>query len=121
MRYRLIPALLAALCLAACGASSASSPTAPAPAGSTAVTIVSGASVLSTTAYSPDSISVPVGTTVSWLNSDNIIHTSNADNGAWTSSNIAPGARFNVTLTTVGTFQYHCLIHPNMVGTIVVH
>jgi plastocyanin len=119
MRYRLIPVLLAALCLTACGSNS-SSPTAPAPPGSTTVTIVSGASALTTTAFAPNPLTVPVGTTVSWLNNDSTTHTSVANNLLWTSPNIAPGGRFNFTMTTAGTFQYHCSMHPNMVGTIIV-
>jgi plastocyanin len=118
MRYRLPLMLLAAFCLTACGSNSMSSPTAPA--GSTTVTIVSGASALSTTAFAPSPLTVSVGTTVSWLNNDSTTHTSVANNGAWTSPNIAPGGRFNFTLMTAGTFQYHCSIHPNMVGTITV-
>ena len=120
--------LMSILGSAACGGSSTSpsttaaapAPAAAAPAGSTTVTIVSGASVLSSTAYSPSPVNVAVGTTVSFLNSDSTTHTSAANNGAWTSPNIAPGGRFNVTLTTAGTFPYRCAIHPNMVGTITV-
>jgi plastocyanin len=113
------------LCLAgvsACGSSTSPSSTpAPAPAGATTVTIVSGASTLSTTAYNPPNATVSVGTTVSWLNSDSITHTSVANNGvAFNSGDIAPNARFNFTFTTAGSFPYHCTIHPNMVGTITV-
>lgn len=121
MSYRLIPVFLVTLCLTACGSTSTSpSTTTPAPAGSTTVMMVSGASTLSSTAYSPNPISVSVGTIVSWLNNDNTAHTSAANNGAWTSPSIAPGSRFNQTFTTAGSFPYHCTIHPGMVGTITV-
>ena len=116
MPNRLMLILLAAVCVVSCGGSS----TAPdsAPAGSTTVTIVSGASALSNTAFSPNPISISVGTTVSWLNSDSTTHTSTSDGGAWNSSNLAPGRRFNFTFTTAGAFPYHCTVHPNMIGTI---
>lgn len=123
MYCRLMPILLAALCLTACGSSSSStSPTTPdpAPAGSTTVTIVSGASTLTSTAFAPSPVTVAVGTTVSWLNSDTTTHNSIANNGAWTSTSLAPGNRFNFTFTTAGSFPYHCSIHPGMIGTITV-
>lgn len=65
-------------------------------------------------------VAVSAGTTVSFLNSDKTTHTSTADGGLWSSSSIAPGKRFNVTLSTAGRFAYHCTIHPNMAGTITV-
>jgi plastocyanin len=88
--------------------------------GSTTIAIVAGASTLSTTAYSPNPITVPVGTTVSWLNNDSTTHTAVANGGAFTSPNLDPGRRFNFTFTTAGSFPYRCTIHPNMVGTITV-
>ena len=123
MCYRLIPVFLAGLCLTACGKSNtytSPSTTTPAPAGSTTVMMVSGASTLSSTAFSPNPISVSVGTTVSWLNNDNTAHAPAANNGVWTSPSIAPSSRFNQTFTTAGSFPYHCTIHPGMVGTITV-
>jgi len=119
-----VPILLAvlgfALGIAACGSSYATSPstTTPAPANSTTVSMVAGASTMTTTAYAPNPISVSVGTTVSWLNNDSTTHTSTANNGTWASPNIAPGGRFNFTFSTAGSFQYHCAIHPGMVGTV---
>jgi len=122
MSVRVFAIILCLACVSACGSSTSPSSTpAPAPAGATTITIVSGASTLSTTAYSPANATVAVGTTVSWLNSDNTTHTSVATNGsAFSSGNIAPNARFNFTFTSKGTFPYFCTIHPNMVGTITV-
>jgi len=91
-----------------------------APPGSTTVTIQSGASVLTTTAFGTNPINVPVGTTISWLNGDSTTHTSTADGGAWSSGDIAPGARFNMTFQSAGQFTYHCQIHPGMIGSVVV-
>jgi plastocyanin len=108
--------------LAGCSSSpsSPSSGPAPAPAGSTTVTIPSGASTLTTTAYSPNPVTISTGTTISWLNNDTTTHTSTADGGQFSSGSIAPGARFNFTFTSTGQFTYHCQIHPGMVGTIIV-
>jgi plastocyanin len=75
---------------------------------------------LTTTAYTPNPISVSVGGTVMWMNNDSIAHTSTSDNGTWDSGTMAPGASFSRTFPTAGTFTYHCAIHPNMVGTVTV-
>ena len=92
----------------------------PAPPGSTTVTIAGGSSTLTTNAFGANPLTIATGTTISWLNDDNTTHTSAADGQQWTSGNIAPGGRFNFAFTSPGRFTYHCQIHPNMVGTIVV-
>lgn len=109
---------------AACGSSN-SSPTNPTPTPTpvvtgTQVTIGSGASTRTTTAYAPNPVTVAVGGTVTWVNSDNIAHTSTGDNGAWNSGSIAAGGTFARMFSSAGTFTYHCTIHPGMVGTVTV-
>jgi plastocyanin len=84
------------------------------------ISIVNGAAALSTTAYAPNPITVPVGSTVTWTNNDAITHTSTSNTNAWSSGNIGPGGTFSTTLATAGSYQYHCAIHPGMVGTITV-
>jgi plastocyanin len=124
MFIRVVSALILTMTLTACGGygspSAPSNGPTPAPVGSTTVTIASGASTLTTTAFGQNPLTVPAGTTISWLNNDNTTHTAMADGGQWSSGNVAPGSRFNFTLTATGRFTYHCQIHPNMVGTIVV-
>lgn len=97
-------------------ASPAPSPSSPAT--TATVTIVNGASVLTTTAYSPNPLNISVGTTVMWVNNDSTSHTSTANGGAWSSPTIAPGGQFSFAFGSAGTFSYHCSIHPNMVATI---
>ena len=65
-------------------------------------------------------MTVPVGTTVTWTNMDAVAHTTTSDTGAWDSGTLTPGASFQHTFTSPGTFTYHCMIHPYMHGTIVV-
>jgi len=124
MSFRLAAILTISAAITACGGSSApSAPSAaptPAPPGSTSVTIPGGASILTTTAFGANPLTITAGTTISWLNDDNTTHTSSADAGQWASGNMTPGARFNFTFASAGRFTYHCQIHPNMVGTIVV-
>lgn len=111
------------LLLTACGSSSTSTttPSSPSPgAGGTPVAIVSGASIMTTTAYAPNPITVGIGGSVTWTNNDNTSHTATANDATWNSGNIAPGASFTRSFPTAGSFPYHCTIHPGMVGTVVV-
>jgi plastocyanin len=73
-------------------------------------------------AYSPASVSVSVGDTVTWTNNDaGIPHTVSSDTpGVFDSGNMNTGATFAKTFTAAGTFTYHCNIHPSMTGTVVV-
>ncbi len=111
----------------ACGDYS-SPPTAPSPAPSptpesgppSSVTIPVGAEFLGDRAFMPAEVNVAAGTTVTWVNADSTSHTSTSDVTGWNSGAIAPGGRFSVSFQTVGTFPYHCTIHPGMVGTVVV-
>jgi plastocyanin len=115
-------AVCTALLISACGKSSPASPSPspnPNPSGSTA-SIVSGASTRGTNAYSPNPVSVSVGATVTWMNNDGITHTATSNTGAFDTQNIGAGASKSVTFSTAGTFQYHCSIHPGMMGTVIV-
>ncbi len=109
---------------AGCGNGSSPSPTTPSPPTTggtgTTVSIVSGATSKGSNAYSPNPITVTHGGSVMWVNNDSITHTSTSDNNTWNSGNIGPGASFTFTFPTAGTFTYHCLIHPGMVGTVTV-
>src|SRR5215204_4846235 len=94
----------------------------------TSVSIVSGSSSLTDTAYQPNPIQVSVGNTVTWTNNDSQPHTvtsgSNGqpDNKFNSSPNFSPllnpGQTFSFTFTQAGTYPYFCMLHPNMVGTV---
>ena len=119
LRSRVGWAFLLVGLLSACGSDSPSAPsTASSGTSGTPVSIVSGASTMTTTAYSPNPLNVTVGTTVTWTNNDNTSHTSTAINGQWSSPLIGPSGQFSTTFTTAGSFSYHCTIHPGMVGTV---
>jgi plastocyanin len=71
--------------------------------------------------YSPQNLTVNVGTTVTWTNNGSVGHTATSDSAAWDSGIIPVGGRFVFTFNSVGTFAYHCTIHPTiMTGTITV-
>ena len=71
-------------------------------------------------AYNPTSLTVPVNTTVKWVNKDPIPHTVTSDAGLFDSGSIASGASFTQPFTTAGTYNYHCTIHPYMTAKIIV-
>jgi plastocyanin len=124
-------ALLAVLAAAGCGSSSsgaaasssaASTPStaaAPASGGSAAV---SGGSTVEITnfMFSPMTLTVSVGTTVTWKFEDSAPHTVAADDKSFISSPMSKGQTYTHTFATAGTVKYHYSIHPFMTGTIVV-
>jgi plastocyanin len=78
-------------------------------------------------AFSPASVTVPAGTTVTWTNQDSVPHTIVNDfnplfsQGAmFTSSQLQTGQSFSFTFKDPGTFGYHCGIHTYMKGTVTV-
>jgi plastocyanin len=71
-------------------------------------------------AFNPGSVSVTTGATITWSNNDTTIHTVTADDGSFNSGNIAMGATYTRVFSTAGTFSYHCTIHPEMTGKVVV-
>jgi len=77
-------------------------------------------------AFHPDSIAVPAGATVTWVNCEDAgveAHTTTSDTtGIWDSPLLIPGARFSRPFPTPGVFPYHCIPHRDlgMVGKLVV-
>ncbi|MEV6768481.1 cupredoxin family copper-binding protein [Nocardia sp. NPDC051030] len=71
-------------------------------------------------AFSPATLTVKVGTTVTWTNRDEEPHTVAADNDGPRSSGLGTGATYTFTFSKAGTFAYVCTIHPFMHGTVVV-
>lgn len=73
-------------------------------------------------AFAPAAITVPVGTTVTWTNHDDEVHTvESSDNPQlFKSAGLDTDDTFSFTFTKPGTYKYFCSIHPRMVGTVVV-
>jgi len=69
-------------------------------------------------AFSPATVTVDVGDTVTWTNHDGPTHTATADDGTFGTGQISSGASKSVTFQSAGTFAYHCAIHPSMTGTV---
>ncbi len=71
-------------------------------------------------AFAPGSLTVAVGDTVTWTNSDSMPHTATSEDDAFDSGNLDEGQSFSFTFTEPGTYQYRCDYHSDMGGTIVV-
>ena len=71
-------------------------------------------------AFSPSSLSVRIGTRVTFANRDAATHTFTANGGLFNSGNVAAGQSYSFTFMGAGTFAYHCQIHSSMTGTITV-
>ena len=71
--------------------------------------------------FRPQTISVPVGETVTWRNDDAADHTVTHGGGAFGSDTLAQGAEFRFRFDRPGTFDYVCALHPGMRGTVHVH
>jgi plastocyanin len=72
--------------------------------------------------YSPENLTIVVGVnnTVTWLSHSLSYDTVTANNGAFSSGVLAPGDSFSFIFSSPGTYQYHCLFHPWMTGTVTV-
>jgi amicyanin len=70
--------------------------------------------------YNPQQITVKAGTTVTWINHDDIPHTVTSKTGAFRSKAMDTDDKFSFTFATPGTFPYFCALHPHMTGSIVV-
>jgi plastocyanin len=70
--------------------------------------------------FGPAALTVAVGTTVTWVNHDDIPHNVVSTDGAFKSRVMDTDEKFSFTFTKAGTFPYFCGIHPKMTGKVVV-
>ena len=70
--------------------------------------------------FGPAAITVPVGTTVTWTNRDDIPHTVVSDDKLFKSKVLDTDEKFSYTFSKPGTYPYFCSVHPKMTGTVIV-
>jgi plastocyanin len=70
--------------------------------------------------FGPQTLTVAVGTTVVWTNSDDIPHTVVSTDGVFKSKVRDTDEKFSYTFTKAGTYPYFCSVHPKMTGKVVV-
>src|SRR4030088_358285 len=70
--------------------------------------------------FTPKELTVAVGTTVKWLNHDDIPHTVVEKKTTFRSKALDTDDSYSFTFTSAGTFDYFCGLHPQMVGQVIV-
>jgi plastocyanin len=73
--------------------------------------------------FMPQTLTIPVGGSITWVNHDSDIHSVAADDGSpvmFKSPGLDTDDKFTFTFTKAGTYLYHCTLHPHMIGKIVV-
>ncbi len=71
-------------------------------------------------AFAPQRVVVKAGTTVIWINDDDIPHTVASSAKLFKSNALDTKDKFSFTFTTAGAYEYFCSLHPHMTGTIVI-
>jgi plastocyanin len=71
-------------------------------------------------AYAPKKATATLGDTVVWTNADFVPHSVTSDSSVFDSPDLEPKARYTWVASRKGTFSYHCEMHPQMAGTLVV-
>ena len=70
--------------------------------------------------FLPQRITVKAGTTVTWINEDDVPHTIASSSKVFKSKALDTADKFSFTFTTPGTYDYFCSLHPHMTGAVVV-
>ena len=70
--------------------------------------------------FTPPALTVPVGTTVTWINHDEETHTITSANGAFGSTGLGLDDTFAQTFTRPGRYEYFCALHPRMKAIVIV-
>jgi plastocyanin len=70
--------------------------------------------------YIPNNVKIPVGGTVMWKNVDSAAHTVTDANGSFDSGLVSAGKSFKHKFDAAGTYEYICIVHPWMKGTVTV-
>lgn len=112
----LVAASLVAMGLARISVAAGAQPAQAAPAPAATPVLVT----IQNFAFSPATVDIPVGGSVTWKNLDTASHTATDSNSAFDSKNLDQGMTFTFTFTKAGTYNYICSYHPYMKGTIVV-
>ena len=83
---------------------------------------------IGSTSFVPSKIQVSIGSKVSWTNNDSTLHTvtqgnpvTGATQAIFNSDILYPDQSWDYTFNSIGTFDYHCTIHPFMEGTVIVN
>lgn len=70
--------------------------------------------------FTPAQLTIKVGTSVTFTNSDSVAHTATSSSGVWDTGNLAAGKSTLITFNETQTHDYFCRWHPAMKGRIAV-
>jgi plastocyanin len=70
--------------------------------------------------YAPGAVEIRTGSTVTWVNGDEELHTVTSSGGLFASPGLEHDETFSQRFNAPGTYRYFCSLHPNMTGAIVV-
>jgi plastocyanin len=70
--------------------------------------------------FAPREITVAVGTTITWVNQDDVPHTVVSNDDKFTSKALDTDDKYSFKFTEAGTYEYYCSVHPKMVGRVIV-
>jgi plastocyanin len=70
--------------------------------------------------FGPATLTVPVNSTVTWVNKDDIPHVIASNDGLFKSKALDTNDKYSFTFSKPGTYAYYCSIHPKMQGKVVV-
>jgi len=75
--------------------------------------------------YKPRRITISIGTTVTWVDRDDSIHTVTPDTNypGWSggSGDLSTGQKYSHLFKRAGRYTYHCMVHPDMIGVVIVN
>lgn len=84
----------------------------------TTETVAPGNIVIKNYTFTPSTLTVKAGDTVTWTNNDSVAHS--IKSATFNSSTLNTGDTFKFTFNTPGTYNYNCGIHPTMTGIVIV-
>ncbi len=70
--------------------------------------------------FSPETLTIPPNTTVTWTNKDDVPHVIASNDGVFKSKGMDTDDKYSYTFTKSGAYAYYCSIHPKMTGKILV-
>jgi len=70
--------------------------------------------------FEPAEITVAAGTTVTWVNRDDVPHTVTSNDDKFSSKALDTDDQFSFTFKDAGTYDYYCSVHPKMTGKVIV-
>jgi plastocyanin len=75
---------------------------------------------ISNLTFGPQTVTVAAGTTITWINDDDLPHTVTAVDKSFRSKALDTGDKVSFSFAKPGEYAYFCSIHPMMTGKVVV-